>query len=240
MVRFAEHRVIPNNYIIKSATVSQSSSGKYYISILTKYRYTIPKRTLDVNKAIGLDYSASEFYVDSQNNRPEGFVKLFKKSQPKLAREQRKLSHMKLHSGNYEKQRIKIACIHEHIANQRKDFVEKESKKLADKYDIVCVEDIDMKAQSQALNLGKSTMDNAFGYFRTRLQQKLEYQGKQLVKIGRFTPSSTICSECGAYHKDIVNTLSIREWVCPDCETVHNRDQNAAKNILHEGLRLLA
>lgn len=82
--------------------------------------------------------------------------------------------------------------------------------------------------------------DNAFGYFRTRLQQKLEYQGKQLVKIGRFTPSSTVCSECGAYHKDIVNNLSIREWVCPDCGTVHNRDQNAAKNILHEGLRLLA
>lgn len=239
IIRFVEHRSIPNNYSIKSATISQSSSGKYYISILTEYSYTIPKRTLDINKAIGLDYSAPEFYVDNQNNRPEVFMKLFKKSQPKLAKEQRKLSHMKLNSNNYEKQRRRIARIHEHIANQRKDFIEKESKKLADKYDVVCVEDIDMKAQSQALKLGKSTMDNAFGYFRTRLQQKLEYQGKRLMKIGRFTPSSIVCSTCGCYHKDIVNGLSVREWVCPDCRTIHKRDQNAAKNILHEGLRLL-
>ena len=146
---------------------------------------------------------------------------------------------MKLYSNNYEKQKIKVAKIHEQITNQRKDFIEKESKKLAEKYDIICIEDIDMKAQSQALRLGKSTMDNAFGYFRTRLQQKLESQGKQLVKIGRFTPTTIVCSCCGAYHKDIVNSLSVRSWTCPDCGTFHNRDENAAINILNQGLLLL-
>lgn len=239
IVRFIEHRRIPEDYIIKFVTISQKSSGKYYISILTEYDYEIPNKVLDKEKSIGLDYSTPEFYVDSQGIKPEGYKHLYRISESKLAREQRKLSKMELHSNNYEKQRVKVARIHEKIANQRKDFIEKLSFKLSQEYDVICVEDIDLQNQAQSLNLGKSTNDNGFGMFRTRLQQKLEIQGKKLIKIDKWQPTSTVCSCCGAYHKDIVNSLSVREWTCPDCGTTHKRDENAAINILNQGLLLL-
>lgn len=238
-VRFVEHRRIPKDYTIKSATISQSASGKYFISILTECEYEISNKVLDKSKAIGLDYSTPEFYIDNQGMKPEGFQKLYRKSEKDLAREQRKLSHMKLHSANYEKQKLKVARVHEKIANQRKDFIEKESTKLANLYDIVCVEDINLRDQAQSLKLGKSTNDNGFGMFRIRLQQKLEFQGKRFIKIGKWTPTSTVCSCCGSYHKDIVTSLSVRDWICPDCGTNHNRDENAAQNILHQGLLLV-
>lgn len=157
----------------------------------------------------------------------------------KVAKEYRKLSKMKFRSKNYQKQKVKIAKIHEKIHNQRKDFVEKESTRLANLYDIVCVEDINLQNQAQSLKLGKSTNDNGFGIFRARLQQKLEIQGKKFIKINKWQPTSTVCSCCGTYHKDIVNSLSIRFWTCPDCGTTHNRDENAAINILNQGLLLL-
>ena len=239
VIKFVEHRRIPKENKIKSCTISLSASGKYYISILTKYDYEIPNYQIDSTKSIGLDYSTPEFYVDSQGSKPEGFEKLYRKSEKDLAREQRKLSKMKLHSANYKKQKLRIARIHEKIANQRRDFIEKESTRLSRIYDIVCVEDINLQNQSQSLNLGKSTMDNGFGVFRVRLQQKLEIQGKKFVKIDKWQPTSTVCSCCGMYHKDIVNSLSVREWTCPDCGTHHNRDKNAAKNILNAGLLLI-
>lgn len=239
IARFVEHRRIPEDYIIKSVTISQTASGKYHISILTEYNYEIPNREINLEKSIGLDYSTPEFYVDNQGRKPEGFEKLYRKSEEILAREQRRLSRMKQHSANYEQQKIKVARIHEKISNQRKDFIEKESTKLANLYDVVCVEDINLQSQAQSLKLGKSTNDNGFGLFRIRLQQKLEYQGKRLIKINKWTPTSTVCSCCGTYHKDIVNSLSVREWACPDCGTIHNRDENAAINILNQGLLLL-
>ena len=239
IVRFIEHRRIPKDYIIKSVTISKKGSGRYYISILTKYDYDIPSKVLDKEKSIGLDYSTPEFYVDSQGRKPEGYKHLYRISEPKLAREQRKLSKMIPHSANYEKQNNKVARLLEKIANQRKDFIEKLSFNLSQEYDVVCVEDINLQNQAQSLKLGKSTNDNRFGMFRTRLQQKLEIQGKKFIKIDKWTPTSTVCSCCGAYHKDIVNSLSIREWTCPDCGTTHNRDENAAKNILNQGLLLL-
>ena len=183
VIKFVEHRSIPKNYIIKSVTVSQTASGKYYISVLTEYEYEIPEISLNRSKSIGLDYSSHDFYVDSQNRSPENFQRLYRRSECKLAKEQRKLSGMKLHSANYEKQKIKVAKVHEKIQNQRKDFIEKLSTSLAKDYDIVCVEDINLQNIAQSLKLGKSTNDNGFGMFRTRLQQKLEYQGKNLSKL---------------------------------------------------------
>lgn len=239
IVKFIEYRRIPEGYTIKSVTISQTASGKYYISILTEYDYEIPNYEINLEKSIGLDYSTPRFYVDSQGRKPEGFEKLYKKSEKILAKEQRKLSKMKFGSNNYLKQKIKVAKIHEKIANQRKDFIEKESTKLAALYDIICVEDLNLQNQAQSLKLGKSTNDNGFGLFRTRLQQKLEIQGKKFIKIDKWTPTSTVCSCCGAYHKDIVNSLSVRSWTCPDCGTSHNRDENAAINILNQGLLLL-
>ena len=236
VVRFVEHRRIPKDYIIKSATISQSTSGRFYISVLTEFDYEIPDIDLDKSKSIGLDYSSHDFYVDNQNRRPENFQHLYRNSECRLAKEQRKLSRMKLHSANYEKQKIKVAKIHEEIKNQRKDFIEKESTKLANLYDIVCIEDIDLQNIAQSLRLGKSTNDNGFGMFRTRLQQKLEYQGKKLVKIDKWFPSSKICRFCGCINSEL--KLSDRMWTC-GCGQLINRDENAAINILNEGLRLL-
>ena len=143
---------------------------------------------------------------------------------------------MKLHSNNYEKQKIKVAKISEHIANQRKDFIEKLSCELSKEYDIVCVEDIDMQNMAQSLKLGKATNDNGFGLFRTRLQQKLEYQGKKLIKIDKWFPSSKTCRFCGAINSNL--KLSDRIWTC-ECGANILRDENAAINILNYGLQKL-
>lgn len=236
VVRFIEHRRIPKDYIIKSATISQSASGKYYISILTEYGYEIPIISLDKSKSIGLDYSSHDFYVDNQNRSPENFQHLYRNSESKLAKEQRKLSHMKLHSANYEKQKIKVATVHEKIQNQRKDFIEKLSYSLSQNYDVVCIEDINLKNIAQLLNLGKSTNDNGFGMFRTRLQQKLELKGKKFIKIDKWFPSSKMCRFCGCINSDL--KLSDRVWTC-SCGQTLNRDENAAINILNQGLFLV-
>lgn len=182
-----------------------------------------------------MDYSSHDFYVDSNGDKAN-YPKYFRLYQDKLAKEQRKLSLMNKNSNNYQKQKLKVAKIHEKIANCRFDFLHKLSTKLANKYDIICVEYINLKSIEQCLKLGKSTADNSFGKFREMLKYKLEDKGKKLIKIGKFEPSTIICSYCGAYHKDIVNSLSVREWTCPDCGTHHDRDVNAAKNILKIGL----
>ena len=228
------HRHIPLGYVIKSATISQKSSGKYYISILTEYNYEIPNRQLDKNKSLGLDYSSKNFYIDSQNKKAleEHY---YRQSEGKLAREQRKLSLMKYGSNNYFKQKAKVGKVHELIENQRKDFIERKSTELARTYDYICVEDINMRNMSQSLRLGKSTMDNGFGMFRVRLQQKMELLGKQLIEIDKWFPSSKTCRFCGCINKNL--KLKDREWDC-ECGVHLLRDENAAINILREGLKL--
>lgn len=236
-VNFKEHRKIPTDYKIKSATITKTPSGKYYISVLTEYEYEIPQRVLDKNKSLGLDYSSHDFYVDNQGRSPENLHHYYRDLQSKLAFHQRKLSHMIKGSNNYSKQKIVIARIHEMILNQRKDFIEKESVKLASLYDIICLEDIDLSNIAQSLQLGKSTLDNAFGMFRTRLEQKMMLQGKLVVKINKWFPSSKLCRFCGCINKDL--KLSDRVWKCKCGETL-NRDENAAINIRNEGLRQIA
>lgn len=236
-VKFEEHRKIPNKYKIKSATLSLTPSGKYYISVLTEYEYEISEKALDKNKSLGLDYSSHDFYVDSQGRSPENLHHYYRDLQDKLAFHQRKLSRMTKGSNNYQKQKIIIARIHEKISNQRKDFIEKESTKLSNLYDIICLENINMQNISQSLKLGKSTLDNAFGKFRVRLEQKMFLQGKQVVRIDKWFPSSKMCRFCGYINKDL--KLSDSVWTC-ECGQVLNRDENAAINILNEGLKQLA
>lgn len=233
-VNFVEHRKIPANYKIKSATIVKTPSGKYYISVLTEYEYEISERILDKDKSLGLDYSSHDFYVDNQGRSPENLHHYYRDLQNKLAFHQRKLSRMIKGSNNYLKQKIIVARIHEKISNQRKDFVEKESTKLASLYDIICLEDIDLSNIAKSLKLGKSTLDNAFGMFRTRLEQKMVLQGKLVVKINKWFPSSKLCRFCGCINKDLA--LSDRIWTC-ECGEILNRDKNAAINILNEGLR---
>lgn len=234
LVKIKIHRNISKKFEIKSATISQNSSGKYYISILVEYENQVSTRELDKSKSIGLDYSSPSFYIDSEG-RDAGYPKFFRTYQNKLAFEQRKLSRMKLGSNNYYKQRLKVAKVHEKIANSRNNWIHNLSKELCDNYDIICVEDINLRDLSQCLTLGKSTMDNGFGTFRAYLHYKQNDRGHKLIKIDRWYPSSKTCNECGAIYKGL--QLSERAWVCPECGTIIERDKNAAKNILQEGLK---
>lgn len=236
LVKMVQHRTIPSEQRIKSATIEKTRSGKYYVSILVEFEKEIPKLQLDKMKALGLDYTSHSFYVDSQG-REANYPKFYRNAQTVLSKEQRKLSLMKYGSSNYEKQRIRTAKIQERIANQRKDWLHKLSFELAEIYDYICVEDINMQNIAQSLKLGKSTNDNGFGMFRTFLAYKLAERGKRLIKIDKWFPSSRMCRFCGYINKDL--KLSDRVWTC-ECGATLNRDENAAINILNEGLKQLA
>lgn len=234
-VRLKQHRQIPEDYKIKSVTVSQTPSGKYYASILCEYENQV--QTAELKDFLGLDFSMKELYKDSNGNEP-CYPRYYRQAEKRLKREQRKLSLMKKGSSNRNKQRIKVAKLHEKVANQRKDFLHKQSRQIANAYDCVCIENLDMKAMSQALNFGKSVSDNGWGMFIKFLQYKLEEKGKRLIKVDKFFASSQICSVCG-YKNSETKNLSIRAWDCPKCGTHHDRDINAAINIKNEGIRLV-
>lgn len=235
LVRIKQHRQIPEEHTIKSCTISRSPSGKYYVSILTEYEYVSPVRKLNADKALGLDYSSPHFYVDSQNVEAD-MPHFYREAESKLAREQRKLSRMVRGSNNYRKQKVCVTVTHERVANCRKDWLHKQSRELSNKWDIICVEDINLRGMAGSLKLGKSTNDNGFGMFRTFLDYKLAEQGKLLVEIDKWFPSSKMCSICGTVNSDL--TLADREWDC-ECGAHHLRDLNAAINIRNAGLNLI-
>lgn len=189
---------------------------------------------------IGLDYSSHELYVSSDGETP-GFPKPYYATMKQLAREQRKLAHMQKGSSNYKKQRRKVALVHEKVSNQRKDFLHKQAKQIANVYDCVCVESLNMEQQGRMCNWGKTVHDNGWGSFLLYLDYKLKAQGKQLVKIDKWFPSSKLCHVCGYKNMQIsgMSGLKIRGWVCPVCGTYHDRDVNAAINIKVEGMRML-
>lgn len=233
-VKVKKHRNIPSDYILKSVTISQTPSGKYYASILFEYEKQVQKQPLQ--NFLGLDFSMHELYKDSNGNGPE-YPRYYRQAEKHLKREQRKLSLMKKGSKNRDKQRIKVAKLHEKVANQRKDFLHKQSRQITNAYDCVCIEDLDMKAMSQSLRFGKSVYDNGWGMFTTFLQYKLAEQGKLLVKVNKYFASSQTCSCCG-YKNVKTKNLSIRAWDCLECGTHHDRDVNAAINIKNEGMRI--
>ena len=229
-------RKLPNQYKITFATISRESDGKYYISLTITYEKEIELRPLDITKAIGLDYSLPNFYVDSNGEIP-GYPHYFYQYEQQLAGEQKKLSGMQRGSHNYQKQKLRVAKLHRRIANLRKEFCHQLSHKLAIQYDVVCVEDIDLSKQAEHKNWGKKTTDNGFGMFRIFLQYKLEEQGKKFIKIDKWTPSSKTCHECGTVNSNL--QLGEMEWTCSHCGAHINRDHNAALNILSAGLAIL-
>jgi putative transposase len=230
------HRQLPQDAVIKSATISQTPTGKYYISILVEFEANIEPITPIVETVLGLDYSSKSLYIDSEAVNAE-YPRFYRKAEAKLKKEQRKLSKRKKGSKNRDKQRQKVAKLHEKVANQRKDFLHKLSRQIANAYTAIVIEDLNMRGMAQGLNLAKSTNDNGFGMLKTFLTYKLAEQGKQLVTIDKWYPSSKLCHVCNYKNTELM--LADRVWTCPDCHTEHDRDINAAINIKNEGCRML-
>lgn len=236
LVNIKLHRKIPDRYSIKSVTISQEATGKYFASILMEYDEEPVDHVLDTNNSIGLDYSSPHFYVDS-NGYSADMPHFYREAERKLAREQRKLSKMVRNSKNYQKQKIRVARAYEKVRNCRKDWQHKESTRLANAYDIISVEDINYKGMAQSLKLAKATNDNSFGQFRSFLAYKLEERGKKLITIDKWFPSSKTCRFCGNVNTDL--KLGQMEWDCQCCGAHLLRDQNAAINIRNQGLSML-
>ena len=231
------HRAPGKDWAIKQATVSMDTRGQYYVSVLFEITAEIPEKVVPTfEKTLGLDYSSPHFYVDSNGESPN-VPKSFRRIEKRLAKEQRKLFHMTKGSNNYIKQKKVVARLHAISANQRKDFCHQLSRKITNSYDVVCVEDINLRALSQTLHLGKATLDNGFGMFRTFLKYKLEQEGKYFVVIDKWYPSTKTCHHCGKKNQYV--QLSDRTWVCPHCGAVIERDKNAALNIKEKGFETL-
>lgn len=235
-IKMKQHREISNNQIIKSCTLSKSPTGKYFVSILVEFAQNVHPITPKRENVVGLDFDMKNLYTDSQCVKAD-YPRFYRKALEKLTREQRKLSRCVKGSNNRRKQKLKVAKVHEEVANCRKDFLHKKSRELVNSYDAVIIEDLNMKAMSQCLNFGKSVNDNAWGMFTTFLNYKLENEGKLLVRVDKWFPSSKTCHYCGDINENL--QLSDREWTCQSCGCIIDRDYNASKNIRDEGLRLL-
>lgn len=241
-VKAVIHRKPETDWTVKSATVSQESDGAFYISVLFEFERNIIQVAKSDN-VIGLDYKSDGLYMDSNGNIGSNH-KYYRESHEKLAKEQRRLSRKtgskknQPKSKNYFKQLKKVNKIHRHITNQRIDNLHKLSTEIANQYDVVCVESLDMKAMSnKGFGNGKATLDNGYGLFLNMLEYKLYDRGKYFIKVDKWFPSSQICNHCGTVHTEMKD-LSIRTMRC-DCGLTMNRDYNAALNIKKEGLRLL-
>lgn len=232
-VRVKVHRDIPDGYIVKSVTISQEPSGKYYASILTEY--DMVQIDVPVETVLGLDYSSPHFYVDSDGDEAD-MPHFYREAEKKLAREQRRLAKMAKGSSNYRKQKIRVARAYEKVRNCRKDWQHKRSTELAEKYDLIAVENINYQDMARGLHLAKATNDNGFGQFREMLSYKLAERGKRLITIDKWFPSTKTCRFCGNVNPDIA--LGQSEWDCPCCGKHLLRDHNAAINIRNYGLAL--
>jgi putative transposase len=236
-VRFVYHRPLPSGCRMTSACVLEEADGRFFVSLHVEFDKIVPAMPLDPAKAVGLDYKSDGLYVSS-DGEVAGMPHYYREAQWSLKQKQKRFARTRRGSRNHEKARLKAARVASRVTDCRKDFLDKESHELAERYDIVSVEDINMRSMKRSLKLGKATSDNGYGAFRRMLEYKLSDRGKAFVKVGRFYASSQTCHRCG--HKDpITKDLKIREWNCPVCGSHNDRDLNAALNIRDEGLRIL-
>lgn len=233
-VKAVFHRRIEGR--IKRVTVSLAGSGAYFASILVELP-DLPRTAPDLNKVVGLDFSFSSLIVTNEGTKTK-YIRWFQLEEQKLAKAQRRLAKKVYGSHGYEKQRVKVARIYERITARRLDYLLKLAKTLLDAYDVIVVEDIDlvsMAKKGKHRHFGKTIMDLGFGLFRKILCQKAEQIGKLFVKAPRFFASTQTCSACGYKNTGVkgLENLNIRSWVCPQCATHHDRDTNAAQNLVN-------
>jgi putative transposase len=256
-LQYPQNVVIVNNYLkvpkigeieavfhreivgkIKTVTISKISSGKYYASLLLEVEGEAPTPSTD-GKVAGIDLGIKDFAIvnDGENTAKYANPKHLAKHEKNLKRKQRKLSRKQKGSKSREKARKLVARVHERVSNSRQDFLHKLSRKLVDENQVIVVENLNVKGMVKNHCLAKAVSDVGWGTFVNFLDYKLAKEGKVLVEIGQWFPSSKTCSECG--HKMDAMPLDVREWTCPECKTLHDRDENASKNIRAEGIRQL-
>lgn len=242
-VKVVLSRSMPESFSFTTVTISRVAN-LYFVTLTgeednpnAQLFDTLEK--LDVNKSIGLDFSLAHLYVDSDGNHAD-MPKYLQNDLKKLARLTRKASKCQKGSKNSIKAWQKVRKEQLHISNQRKDFLHKESRKIANKYDYVFVENLDLKSMQSRdtkMKIGRNVSDRAYGTFVNFLDYKLRWLGKELIKVGKYFASSKICSDCGYINSNL--ELNDRDWICPICGKKHDRDVNAAINIKKEGIRLV-
>ena len=238
-VRIILHRSIPDGWRMKHATMKETASGKFFISLTFDVEIE-PKETIkEFDKVEAFDYSMPSLVISAsgENDITSDDIRWYRNLENRIAKEQRKLSRMQYGSKNYWEQKHKIGKLHEKARNRRNDFLHKLSCNVSSSFDAAVVEDINLQHMSQSLNFGKAVYDNGYGMLRNMLAYKLNEEGKVLVKVDKFFPSSKRCSVCHEVNHDL--KLSDREWTCKACGTHHNRDKNSCKNLLDEGKDIL-
>jgi len=221
--------------IVKTVTVSKTTTGKYFVSILVDNQNELPqKKPVSMDTTVGIDLGIKTLAVLSDGTQFEN-PKWLRRSAANLRRQQRSLSRKKKGSKNRERQRLVVARCHERISNQRKDYLQKVSTEIIHSFDTVCMEDLNVSGMMKNEKLSLSIGEIGWRSFKSMIEYKSEWYGKNIITIGRFEPSSKICSVCGTINKEL--KLQHRNWICQKCGTSHDRDKNAAQNIKNFGLR---